>query len=174
MNVEFTRAEPAEIPVIQEISRTIWNLHYPSVISQEQIDYMLSKMYSDDTLLTEMCDEDVEYYLVKDEGKVVGYVAFGPVGEKETVKLHKCYLHPDCHGKGIGQQMLSFVYERCQELGFRKLILAVNKKNEKAIKAYTRFGFDIEQPVVSEIGRGFVMDDYIMSIALGEREKGRG
>ncbi len=171
MSITFTRAEPADIPDIQEISRIIWNLHYPSVISQAQIDYMLAVMYSHEIILQEMEEEDVEYYLVKEDDAVIGYLAFGPVGERKTAKLHKCYLHPDRHGRGKGQQMLAFVYERCRKIGFDKLILAVNKKNEKAIKAYTRFGFDIEEPVVADIGNGYVMDDYIMSVRIDGRTK---
>ena len=47
--------------------------------------------------------------------------------------------------------------------GAHRLILSVNKRNAKAIAAYKRNGFVIAESVVTDIGGGFVMDDYIMA-----------
>jgi RimJ/RimL family protein N-acetyltransferase len=44
----------------------------------------------------------------------------------------------------------------------KKIILNVNKRNEKGIKAYSRFGFRIIDSQVIDFGNGFVLDDYIM------------
>jgi ribosomal protein S18 acetylase RimI-like enzyme len=38
----------------------------------------------------------------------------------------------------------------------------VNKKNQKAIRAYERAGFVVAESVTNEIGAGFVMDDHRM------------
>jgi ribosomal protein S18 acetylase RimI-like enzyme len=46
------------------------------------------------------------------------------------------------------------------------LILAVNKRNERAIATYRRNGFAVREAVRVEIGDGFVMDDFIMSRSL--------
>jgi RimJ/RimL family protein N-acetyltransferase len=48
----------------------------------------------------------------------------------------------------------------------RRLILSVNKRNTKAITAYKRNGFAIVESVVTDIGGGFVMDDYVMAKEL--------
>jgi len=42
----------------------------------------------------------------------------------------------------------------------------VNKRNAKAIAAYQRNGFVIADSVVTDIGHGFVMDDFIMTKKL--------
>jgi RimJ/RimL family protein N-acetyltransferase len=47
--------------------------------------------------------------------------------------------------------------------GAHRLILYVNKRNAKAIAAYQRNGFVIAESVVTDIGGGFVMDDYVMA-----------
>ena len=41
-------------------------------------------------------------------------------------------------------------------------MLSVNKRNAKAIAAYQKNGFGITESVVTDIGNGFVMDDFIM------------
>jgi ribosomal protein S18 acetylase RimI-like enzyme len=45
-------------------------------------------------------------------------------------------------------------------------VLAVNKHNAQAIAAYRKNGFRVADAVVKDIGGGFVMDDYIMELAV--------
>jgi ribosomal protein S18 acetylase RimI-like enzyme len=49
-------------------------------------------------------------------------------------------------------------------LGAREVSLCVNKKNQKAIRAYERAGFTIAEAVIGDIGGGFVTDDYRMTV----------
>ena len=63
-------------------------------------------------------------------------------------------------------QMLDHVQEQCHKLGFDEVVLAVNKQNSKAIKAYQRNGFTIYDSVCNPIGNGFFMDDYLMKKAI--------
>ena len=48
-------------------------------------------------------------------------------------------------------------------LGARRIILAVNKRNLKAVNAYRRNGFAVVESVVTDFGNGFVMNDFIMA-----------
>ena len=62
--------------------------------------------------------------------------------------------------------MLGFVCSRCRERGFSSVLLAVNKQNLPAQKAYLRHGFIMEKAVKCDIGHGFFMDDYLMRKTL--------
>ena len=42
------------------------------------------------------------------------------------------------------------------------MYLTVNKGNDLGIRAYKGTGFQIVEAVVTDIGEGFVMDDYVM------------
>jgi RimJ/RimL family protein N-acetyltransferase len=44
--------------------------------------------------------------------------------------------------------------------------LRVNKRNAPAIRSYLRAGFRFTEDIVSDIGSGFVMDDYVMEKAV--------
>ena len=45
-------------------------------------------------------------------------------------------------------------------MGCTRLQLRVNKANASAIRAYCRAGFTFVEDVCTDIGNGFVMDDY--------------
>ena len=79
------------------------------------------------------------------------------------MKLHKLYLLPEMQGRGLGSRLLQHVEREVRAGAGRRLILSVNKRNAKAITAYKRNGFVIAESVVTDIGGGFVMDDYIMA-----------
>ena len=70
------------------------------------------------------------------------------------------------HGTGIGARALAEVERLAREKGAHRLVLNVNKHNDKAIKAYQRAGWTVAEVVVVDIGNGFVMDDYVMAKEL--------
>jgi ribosomal protein S18 acetylase RimI-like enzyme len=82
------------------------------------------------------------------------------------VKLDKLYVHPDRQRQGYGGALIEHACERARRLGYGAVILAVNKRNTTAIAAYRKYGFEIREGVVKDIGGGFVMDDYIMERKL--------
>ena len=77
-------------------------------------------------------------------------------------KLHKLYLLSEHHGHGHGSEAIRHVEQRARASGCAYLILAVNKRNEKAIHAYRANGFSVRREVVTDIGNGYVMDDCVM------------
>jgi GNAT superfamily N-acetyltransferase len=164
-------ATEGDLPAIATLAGVIWRACYPGIITPQQIEYMLARMYSLDTLRDEIRSQGIRFDQLLADGRLVGFAAYGPSGEPGVIKLHKLYLHPDQHGRGFGSRLLQHVEEEVRESGARRLILAVNKRNATAIAAYQRNGFTIAQSVVTDIGGGFVMDDYIMAKNLGPPAK---
>lgn len=161
--ITFQPAGKSDISLLQRLAHTIWHSHYPGIITVEQIEFMLNKMYSAVQIAKEI-DEGYNWVLVFDEQQPVGFLSFNY--ENSKVKLNKLYILVTFHKKGIGQLALEYVKNEAKRLGANKLYLTVNKQNTKAIQAYNRAGFSIEQEVVTEIGNGYVMDDHIMSISF--------
>jgi len=132
----------------------------------EQIDYMLDQMYAPQVLGHEMLRKGYCYYLASDGPEPVGFIAYRFDAPDRSVKISKLYLLSSFHGRGLGQQLLGIVRDDARRLGARTLTLFVNKRNTKAIAAYERFGFVKAENVVTDIGGGFVMDDYRMELIL--------
>ena len=158
-------ADFADLPIIAALAAKIWRACYPGIISPAQIDYMLRRMYSLETLATEL-REGIVYDCLFFEESMIGFAARGPAREQGVFKLHKLYVHPDWQNRGLGSVLLRHCEAKVQSLGASRLVLNVNRSNSNAIRAYQRNGFAIAESVVADIGGGFVMDDYVMAKEL--------
>ena len=155
-------ARVEDLPAICELAAVIWHAHYPGIISRAQIDYMLARMYSLETMRAEIQSLGIHYERLLLDDAVTGFASYGPTGDPKTWKLHKLYLLPDQHGHGLGSKLLRHCESQAHALGAQRLLLNVNKRNARAIAAYQRNSFVIAESVCLDIGNGFVMDDFIM------------
>jgi ribosomal protein S18 acetylase RimI-like enzyme len=153
----------AEVPLVSELAGRIWRAHYPSIISREQIEYMLALMY-DVAQLRRDLSRGVVYELLFDGERAVGFCGYEQIGGE--LKLHKLYLEVEEHGRGLGSLMLRHVEDEARRRGLRTVVLGVNRGNAKAIRSYERNGYRVRQELRTEIGGGFVMDDFIMEKEL--------
>ncbi len=158
-------ASPDDIPSIIELAQKIWRAHYPGIIPAAQVEYMLSTMYAPERIEAEIREPSMAYFIADVDGAGVGFAAIGSAAETQTAKLHKLYVLPEVQGTGIGRALMQAALDHAGAQGKEEVILAVNKRNQKAIAAYYRWGFRQRDAVMVDIGGGFVMDDYIFEIA---------
>jgi GNAT superfamily N-acetyltransferase len=151
---------PEDLSVVEKLARQIWPAVYPSIISAAQIDYMLTVCYAPSAMAREMEQRGTWFALidVSDHGPV-GYVSVEPHAESICF-INKLYLLPEWHGYGLGASALEWTREAARMMGCTRLQLRVNKANASAIRAYCRAGFTFVEDVCTDIGNGFVMDDY--------------
>jgi ribosomal protein S18 acetylase RimI-like enzyme len=158
MNLLFKKALKEDAPLINALAVRIWNQHYITIISQEQIDYMLEEMYSVKHLLEQM-DSGHQFTIVYNNGVAVGYLSIEEKADKNYF-LHKFYIEVNDHGKGIGSEL--FVHVLDQLKGAKSIELFVNRVNYKSINFYFKHGFVIKKVIDQDIGEGFYMNDYVM------------
>jgi GNAT superfamily N-acetyltransferase len=159
---QIIQATEADLPAISELAGIIWRACYPGIITREQIDFMLARMYALETMRDEIRSQGIHYDCLFMDGNMIGFASYGPTEQPAVFKLHKIYLNPGWQGRGLGSLLLQHCEGEVRKLGAQRLILSVNKRNAKAIAAYQRNGFAIAESVVTDIGGGFVMDDFIM------------
>ncbi len=164
-DVEIRPAREADLPEIEMLARAIWPVVYAGVISDEQIAYMLDWMYSQ-AALAEQFASGVRFDLLEIYGEAAGFVSYGPVVAGETIKLHKLYLMPGCHGQRLGSKLLQRAEAECFAGEAAGMELRVNRSNASAIRAYRRNGWVLDREDCHDIGRGFVMDDFIFIKSL--------
>jgi diamine N-acetyltransferase len=163
--LSIRRATAADIPLLRDLAERTWRQCYAAILSPEQMDYMLSRMYAPEVMAREMADE-VIWEVALEEEAPVGFhsCAFDP-GDR-TLKLHKLYVLPEAQSRGFVRALLAHVRGLAGVLGARKVWLQVNKNNAAAIRAYERAGYCVERAAVFDIGGGFVLDDFIMALAI--------
>jgi len=161
--LSIRKAYPADIPLIRNLALKIWPVTYAQILSIEQMNYMLDKMYSEEALLNDM-NNKIEFILVYDGVEVVGFAAYGWI-EPGVCKLHKIYLLPATQGKGFGKFTITQIIKALQKRKASALQLNVNRHN-KAKDFYEKIGFAVIREEDIDIGNGYFMNDYIMEKRL--------
>ena len=111
----IVRATEENLPAISDLAGVIWRACYPGIITRAQIDYMLARMYSLDTLRDEIRSQGIRYDILLVDGKPAGFASYGPAAGPGVMKLHKLYLLPELHGRGLGRLLLQHVEQtQCQ------------------------------------------------------------
>ena len=151
---------------IAALARIVWQSTYPGIITQAQIDYMLEQRYNAPLLLEELNSPTIWWDKAMVDGEIAAFSSSLLSATPEEMKLDKIYVDPARQRLGLGGRLLARVSQRALAQGCNTLILAVNKRNERAIAAYRKYGFVVRDAVRVDIGKDFVMDDFIMALSL--------
>lgn len=162
--MEIRKAGIEDIPLIRKLTFAIWPQTYSSIISKEQVDYMLHMMYSPASLQKQMQDGSI-FIIVYDDNKLpVGFAAYKPI-DTLTWKLDKIYVLASQQGKGTGKFIINFIVDEIKNKHAKALQLNVNRQN-KAKDFYEKLGFTVIKTADFDIGNGYFMNDYVMELAL--------
>lgn len=157
-NLTVRTANENDISLIYNLAEKIWKEYYPAIISVEQIEYMLDKMYSAASLKQQMLDGD-NFLIAYLDQEPVGYISYSNKLDGNYF-LNKFYIDAKNHRSGIGLDFFHLVFDGIKDL--KTIRLTVNRKNFKAINFYFKLGFKIEEVADFDIGNGYVMNDFVM------------
>ena len=152
-------ARPEEHAELAQLIDRLWHSAYDGLLGPDQVAYMTQKFQSVPAIEEQIRSDNYLYFFLEKEGARIGYCALHP--EAEKLFLSKLYLTEEERGRGIGQKALAAVAEIAAERGLQAVYLTVNTGNARAVRAYEKFGFTRTDHTVTDIGSGFVMDDYI-------------
>ncbi len=163
--VNIKQIHSDEIFIVNQLAHQIWPIVYKDVITKEQIDYMLDWMYSVQTLQEEVQTGKI-YYLLTENGEPMGFMGIEPnYPDADYLRIHKIYVMPERHGKGLGRVLMNKAIDLALDLNCHTIHLNVNRFN-KAVDFYKYIGFKIVKEENNDIGRGFLMEDYVMELKL--------
>ncbi|MDZ8118246.1 potassium/proton antiporter [Pontiella agarivorans] len=154
-----------QVDVLASLAAEIWNEHFPEIIGQEQVDYMLEQFQSIEALESQI-DSGYEYYLALHGDDPVGYLSLIPNYVDGKLMISKIYVKGPCRGSGLGGIFLEYSKARAKESGADAICLTVNRNNTPAVEWYRRKGFEVTDEVKKDIGSGFLMDDFVMECTL--------
>jgi len=158
MFVQVNKEE--EIAEVARLAADIWREYYVTLITIEQIDYMIGKFQSISAITDQIRHQGYQYYLIRHDGSEVGYMSVKP--EAGKLFLSKFYIAKEHRGRGFASQAMTFLEQLGQEQHLSHIWLTVNRHNESSIAVYEKKGFKTIREQVADIGNGYVMDDFIM------------
>lgn len=163
---EIHNATDFHLPIIRSIAYRTWPETFESILSPEQIMYMLEQMYSIDSLKAQVGEKGHQFILAKSGQEYLGFagIELNYAAASQT-KIHKIYILPEAQGKGIGKALFAEITQRAKQAGNQKLLLNVNRHN-KAVHFYENIGFSIANTEDIDIGNGFFMNDYVMEKSI--------
>jgi ribosomal protein S18 acetylase RimI-like enzyme len=157
-------ATQKDIPIIRQMAHQIWPSAYGDILSNEQLDYMLELIYSEKALAQQMIELKHQFIVAVEDKTAIGYASYAAHDNNSSIyHLHKIYVLPQEQGKNLGKDLLNFVIQKIQKEGARELQLNVNRYN-KAVHFYQKQGFTIISKEDIDIGNGYFMNDYVMSL----------
>ncbi len=166
VGTQLTQVMPADIEVLGQLARLIWQHAYTGIVPQAQIDYMLAQRYNPQRLVEELRTPGIWWDKALVDGELSAFASTLLTDIPGEMQLDKLYVHPERQRIGLGGRFIELATSRARDEGCDTLILAVNKQNERAIAAYKKYGFDVRDAAIVDIGDGFFMDDFIMAKAL--------
>jgi N-acetylglutamate synthase-like GNAT family acetyltransferase len=157
---EIKKAGTGDIPLIRELTFRVWPQTYESILSPEQIDYMLEMMYSEASLEKQMTQDGCQFIIVYENGNPVGFASYSEE-EAQRWKLNKIYVLQNQQGKGTGKHVINYIIEEIKNQNANSLFLQVNRYNN-AKAFYEKLGFIEIDFINLDIGNGYFMNDYVM------------
>lgn len=149
-----------QIEILAGKADEVWHEHFVTILSPEQIDYMVDRFQSVPAIQDQLKNQGYQYYFLKLEGQIIGYTGIKP--ENGTLFLSKLYILKPYRGRGYASEAFDFLEGMCEGMGLSAIWLTVNRNNSNTIQVYEHRGFTIIKTQAADIGSGYVMDDYIM------------
>ena len=170
--------EPDQTPVISKVTtlqgaqevaslaREIWQEHYTPLIGAQQVAYMLDRFQSAEKIWQDISTGQLTYSTLVLGGQLIGYLAARMDLAHSSCFLSKIYILDTFRGRGFARLFLDRLVDECRALAVGQIWLTVNKGNSGSIAAYQKMGFRQDEAIVTDIGDGFVMDDFVMRLDL--------
>lgn len=160
--LEFVKViSDSDIEIVAALAKEIWQEYYTDILGSAQVEYMVSNFQSPAAIRKNAGEGyHYRYYILKLNGEAVGYMAF--TIENGALFISKLYIKKAYRGRQVASYVIDYFKQLGADYDLYKLWLTVNKNNTLAIAVYEHLGFVKDREQVTDIGNGFVMDDYIM------------
>jgi diamine N-acetyltransferase len=155
-----------DLAIIRQLACEIWPSAYKDILTEQQLHYMLEKIYSISSLQRQLNVLKHQFRIVWQDETPVAFLSFSAHEDDPTIyHLNKIYVLPNEQGKDIGKQILNHVFYQIKNRGAVSLQLNVNRNN-KAFYFYQKQGFKIIREEDIDIGEGYFMNDFVMEKKL--------
>lgn len=137
---------PEDQSVLYRLMDKVYRSGYRNIWSDGG-DWYVNLIYNRHTLHKELKRASSHYFFVELDGSKIGILKYDfPFSPKEieipnAMKLHRLYLHPEVHGKGIAQILMDHCEKVAIENNLDSIWLEAMECQMQARKFYEKVGF---------------------------------
>ena len=96
--------------------------------------------------------ERAAYFILEDEGQLVGCGGFAPVSDK-IAELQKLYVTKNSRGKGYSSRLIKRIFQEARLAGYEQLYLETTTELATAVAVYQHYDFtSLQQPLSNAAG----------------------
>lgn len=163
--LEVKQLNSDNIEIVNSLAHQIWPHAFDTILTKDQMQYMLDWMYNVNTL-KEQIQTGHLYYIIKENNVPKGFLGVeANFPDAGILRIHKLYVLTDRQGKGLGRALVNQAIDIAFDLDMHTLHLNVNRFN-KAAEFYKYIGFEVIREEDIDIGKGYLMEDFIMELKL--------
>lgn len=132
-------ASDRDIAAIRDLLVETWHDTYDGIYGADKVTEITDEWHSIRSLTARLTAPRSEF-LVADDGKMIGGVAFAQADETgEAVTLRQLYVRPGQQGRGVGGSLLDEIEDSFPEA--KRFTLEVEEANAKAVRFYQSRGY---------------------------------
>ena len=89
--------------------------------------------------VSELLSDWFEFYLMREKSKTIGSIGISFKNFYPEIK--RMFIKKEFRGMGYSYKLLDFIFDRCRELGHKKIQLETGINQPEAINVYEKYGF---------------------------------
>jgi len=158
--------------LLQKISIQTFTNTYQNKNDPKNFHRHIITAFNESQLKNELTHPHCEFYFLKKENKVVGYLKINEFDAQtesmpnEYLEIERIYVLKAFHKKGFGKKLMDFAKEKAIQKQKKKIWLGVWEKNPEAIGFYTKMGFEKTGTHIFKVGDEEQLD-YVMEMETG-------
>jgi len=145
--------------LIEGLARRIVPDFYAPFFERATAEYLVESGHTAAALAAQAGKGD-RHFLIEGDGRPVGY--FSLAVEEERILLSHFYVLREFRGRGLGQLAMDFIHREVTTMGGRRIELFVLRENSAAVGLYRKNGFVVAEEVLTRLGNGAVLEDFLM------------
>jgi GNAT superfamily N-acetyltransferase len=146
--LHIRRATPADASLISTLGAETFVASFGAQNMEENIAMHIAKSYGPGVQERELADPDYTYLIAEMDGRPAGYAcvkdgdAPACVTGPRPVEVLRFYVLQDYHGLGVAQALMEACAADARQRGGQTLWLGVWDQNPRAIRFYTKWGYE--------------------------------
>lgn len=146
MNLHIREATTADAAMIADLSRETFYHAFAADNTKEDMEKFLNEQFTREALMEEVGAPGNIFLLAFAGDEIAGYLRLRDASDAllpgSGIEVARLYTNTHLIGKGVGAMLMNAAINRGKQLEKDYIWLGVWEKNEKAIRFYSRFGFE--------------------------------